>query len=561
METLRAFYQERVMPIVLSYAGDGVKESIVFEYPRQFGDLALPCFPLAKLLKKAPQKIAEEIAALIGKEKARLHLGRAEAVNGYVNLYCAPSIIPLLLDGYTTEVEKEKPMTAMVEYSSPNANKPQHLGHIRNNLLGMSLSLLLEKIGNNVIRANLVNDKGFGVTKTIFAYDELAKGKGPDKKPDHYVGDLYVLAEKHLKAHPEDEDKVRAMLRKWEEGDPQVRTAWKRIRDWVMEGYEKTYEELGCLFDIYYFESDIYEDAKPIIDKGLARGVFVREDNGAVKAPLGKHRLPDKVVLRADGTSLYVTNDLVLAEKKAKLAIDKSVYVVGNEQDLYFQQLFAMLKDLGYRFADQCYHFSYGMVSLPEGKMKSREGTVVDADDLMAEMRELAKAEILSRSPDLSADECDARAKVIGLGALKFFMLKVDPKKDMVFNPKESLSFEGETGPYVQYAATRIKSIMDKAEDAGRGDLTVLGADELPLATKLVRFHQTVADAALQMKPSLLANYLTELAQRFNEYYHAVPVLKAEEDVKNARLHLLSLVRDVLVEGLRLLVIDVPDKM
>lgn len=553
MNKILEIYEPALRTIVASYAN---AEGFTLQLAKEYADLAVPCFYLAKICKKAPQQIAQELAQMCNEQKKQLHIQSAEALNGYVNITLPRSIIGDII--IPTSAQSTLSKKIMIEYSSPNANKPQHLGHVRNNLLGMSIVRLLEEQNHSVIKANLVNDKGLGVAKLIYAYQHSLQ-KEPDKKTDHFVGDLYVQAEKRLKEHPEEESQVRDILRKWEEQDKEVRLIWKKLRDYVMQGYEETYKRLGATFDIIYFESDIFEDAKGMIEEGLKQGVFTQDETGAITAQL-EPELPNKVVLRADGTSLYITNDLILAEKKAQENIDMSVYVVGNEQDLYLQQLFAILKKLNVPYAEQCFHLSYGMVNLPEGKMKSREGTVVDADDLMDQMHQFAKEEIMKRSPDLDEAEAASRAEIIALGALKYFMLKTDPKKDMIFNPKESISFEGETGPYIQYACTRISSILSKA-DEGQADLHLLGEEEWQLAKTLAQWSEIKESAAQQLKPSLIANYCMQLAQQFNEYYHKTPILKAEESICQARLAFIRRIKEVLTEGLKLLTIDVPSKM
>lgn len=538
---------------------------IVLEIPDpQFGDIAFPCFSLAKYRKKSPQLIAHDLAAKLS-SVLPAEIQRVKAEGSYVNFtFNKKSVAETVLSQITGQSEqygsKKQNKTVMVEFSSPNTNKPLHLGHVRNISLGDSMSRIFAFLGNNVIKACLVNDRGIHICKSMLAYKKWGHNKSPNKKSDFFVGDFYVLFAKKSAEHPELEQEAQEMLRQWEKGDKDVVSLWKKMNQWVYDGFEQTYGCLGIAFHKYYYESDMYTSGKEIVLNALKKGLFVEKD-GAVVAEL-EPALPNKVLIRSDGTAIYMTQDIYLGQKKFHdYPLDLSVYVVGSEQNLHFQQLFAILKKLGYKWADHCYHLSYGMVNLPEGRMKSREGTVVDADAIIDEMTSLAKEEISKRHPDISAVELQNRSRQVGLAALKFHMLKVDAVKDMVYNPKESISFEGETGPYVQYTHARICSILKKAKLPDELNLSGLGEKENLLITMLEKFPAVVEDAARHYKPSYITRYLLDLCQGFNSYYHDVPVLKAEENARNARLYLLNCIRIVLENGLGLLGIESPDEM
>jgi len=455
----------------------------------------------------------------------------------------------------------------MIEYPSPNTNKPLHLGHIRNMLIGSCTSKMYRFMGNNVIEANLNNDRGVHICKSMLAYKLWGKNKEPDEKSDHYVGKWYIKFAREAKKDKNLEKKALEMLSKWEAGDKKVVALWKKMNAWAYGGFEETYAKFGINFDKYYYESDFYTKGKEIVDKGLKKGVFEKTEDGAIMAPLEKtHKIPDKILLRADGTSIYITQDIYLAKLKFDdhPKMNMNVYVTAHEQDMHFKQLFAVLELLKFPWAKKCRHLSYGMVNLPHGRMKSREGTVVDADNLIENMEHLAKKEIKKRHDDLSKEEVDHRAHEIGLGALKFFILKVDPNRDVTFNPKESISFEGETGPYVQYTHARICSLFAKA---GQDAITKVkfeylsNAHEKRLVTLLSRFPLVVEDAAQDMRPSTLAHYLIEVSQAFNEFYHACPVIGADAELRKARLLLCGGTRTVLKSGLALLGIEAPERM
>ncbi|RME53158.1 arginine--tRNA ligase [Candidatus Woesearchaeota archaeon] len=539
--------------------------------PRQdLGDLAFPCFTLAKQERTPPASIAARLAS-------KLHaatppaIERVAAHGPYVNfsvnkdLLAKKTLSAIYEQGRAYgRKTKKKPPTIAIEFPGPNTNKPLHVGHLRNILLGTSTANLLEHQGNIVKRVNINNDRGIHICKSMLAYQKWGRGKEPDKKPDHFVGDFYVLYAQKAKDNPQLEEEAKALLRKWEAGDAQVRALWKKLRGWALQGFQETYQKLGVTFDKEYFESDIYAKGKAIIEKGLATGVFVKDENGAVVAKLDDEGLPDKYVLRADGTSVYMTQDIYLAfQRYEDFHMDKMVYVVASEQDLHFKQLFAILKKLNYPKPDGLYHLSYGMVNLPEGKMKSREGTVIDLDDLFEEMQALAKQEITKRH-DLDKNEILRRANILATGAINFFMLKYDRHKDILFDKNAAISFEGETGPYVQYTHARIASIFRKsgAQPPSPPEKPALRTPvEQAVLKKLAMYPCVVEDAAEAYRPELLTRYLFELSQDITAFYHECPVLQAEAAVKTSRLALLHACKIVLQAGLALIGIEAPEEM
>ena len=533
----------------------------------ELGDYAVPCFHFAKQFKKAPNLIAEELAKKI---KLVQPFSKIEIKGAYLNFFVDKGeLAKRVLKEIITKKDKYGKGTAkgtvMLEYPSPNTNKPLHLGHIRNMLIGSSVSNILTTNGMKVIRANLNNDRGVHICKSMLAYQRWGKLAEPDIKSDHFVGKFYVLYNENVNEHPELEQEIQEMLRRWEEGDKKVRALWKLLNSWAHTGFEETYAKLGISFDTYYYESDFYDKGKEIVLQGLKKGIFKKDDKGNICAELEQYGMPNKIVLRADGTSVYITQDLYLAQLKFKdYKLDQSIHVVGSEQNAHFQQLFKVLELLGYVWAKKCHHLSYGMVYLPEGKMKSREGTVVDADDLIANVINLAKVEVRKRYTDLSKEEVEHRAQIIGLGALKFYMLKLDHHHDIHYDPKESLSFEGETGPYVQYAHARICSVLKKhgGKVDVKADLSVLTDDhEKRLILLLGNFPHKVGEAAEHHRPSTMARYLLDLAQAFNEFYHACPILTEKEDLKQARLVLITCIKMVIHKGMHLLGIESPEVM
>lgn len=576
---------------------DAAPETLVVQTtsPDFEGDYTLVLFPFLKLKLGTPQELAEGIgdylmAQQVGFESYSL-------VKGFLNLtYSQAYWVTLVEEGahqpkrLMEAATSVTPQKVMVEFSSPNTNKPLHLGHLRNNFLGDSICRLLAAVGHRVVRANLVNDRGVHICKSMLAWQQFGEGDipGPGRKGDHLVGDYYVRFEQELKAQAaellsenpelslEDARKqapmqqaVQEMLRKWEAGDPATLELWKQMNGWVYAGFEETYTRMGITFDQYYYESDTYLLGKDIIEEGLQKGVFFRKSDGSVWIDLTADGLDEKLLLRADGTSVYMTQDLGTADLKYRdHQIDRSVYVVGNEQDYHFKVLFKILEKLGRSYAPGLYHLSYGMVELPTGKMKSREGTVVDADDLMEEVVLSAQNETTERGKVEGFSEAALTQlyETLGIGALKFHLLKVQPHKKMLFDPQESVSLQGDTGPFVQYTHARIHSLLAKAQEMGLqpgvAQGAVLNKEERMLSRRLQRFGHAVLDAATQMDPSLLTAYLLELAKEYNRFYYAHPILKEDNlQVLSLRLHLSALTAYALREGMGLLGIRVPERM
>jgi arginyl-tRNA synthetase len=556
---------------------------------REQGDFSLVVFPLLKVSRKSPEITATQLG-----EKILTIMPEAESfgvVKGYLNIRIRPSCwINFLNDKHqdtsfgTVAVSSEKPV--VVEYSSPNTNKPLHLGHIRNNLLGSSVASLLEATGKKVARVNLVNDRGIHICKSMLAWKLYGNGETPEstgKKGDKLVGDFYVLFDKHYKEEiaglvaggmSEEEaaagsllmKQAREMLRKWEARDEETLRLWSTMNGWVYKGFNETYERLGIRFDKIYYESETYLLGKNLVDEGLDKGVFYRKKDGSVWIDLSTEGLDEKLLLRNDGTSVYMTQDLGTAQLRAEdFEPEKLVYVVGNEQNYHFDVLRLILIKLGRTWARGIYHLSYGMVELPEGKMKSREGTVVDADDLMDEMISTAKSmtEELGKIEDFDSEEAENLYRMVGLGALKYFILKVDPKKNMTFNPRESIDFNGNTGPFIQYTHARIRSVLRKALEENELDAAVkINAKERDLLIILSQFPDLVKDAASSFSPSLLANYLFELAREYNQFYHEYTILKEEDNsIRQLRLMLSKLTANVIKTGMNLLGIQVPERM
>lgn len=531
------------------------------------GDYAFPCFALSKSLKKAPQQIA---ATLAEKIKPSGSIARIEAAGPYVNFSVSDErISSAAITGILKEKERygsapDKKKKIVIEYPSPNTNKPLHLGHIRNMLLGQCISKVLTFSGFNVHQVNLNNDRGVHICQAMLAYKLFGNGSQPNKKPDHFVGDFYVMFQKKAAEDPQLEEKVQEMLVMWEAGDSETRQLWKKLNTWALDGFRETYESLGIRHDRVYNESDHYLGGKEIVQKALDKGLLERDEKGNVIINLEKHGLPNKILLRADGTSIYMTQDLMLAKiKYDDFRMDRSIYVVGSEQILHFRQLFKALELLKI-FTGEMYHLAHGMIYLPEGKMKSREGKVVDADNLISEMVATASAEVKKRYAEISSAEIGKRARQIGLSALRFFILKHDPLKDFVFNPEESISFDGETGPYVQYAHARICSIIEKngRKLPSKADFSLLKEkEEQQLVRLLYRFPEVIADSAKNYKPIVIARYLLDLSQLFNNFYHQHQILAADAATKDARLLLIAAIRQVLANGLSLLSIEAPEKM
>ena len=567
------------------------------------GNLTLVVFPFLKISRKKPDETAREIGEYI-KQNCEA-IADFNAVGGFLNLVIDKKAwLALLSEMNQNEKFGEKPVTeasplVMIEYSSPNTNKPLHLGHVRNNLLGWSLAQIMEANGNRVVKTNIVNDRGIHICKSMLAWLKFGNGETPEtsgKKGDHLIGDYYVAFDKHYRAEvaelkakyvaegmDEEQAEKKAkeesplikeaheMLVKWEQNDPEVRALWKKMNDWVYAGFDETYKALGVGFDKIYYESNTYLVGKKKVEEGLAKGLFFRKDDNSVWADLTNEGLDQKLLLRSDGTSVYMTQDIGTAEMRFNdFPIDKMIYVVGNEQNYHFQVLSILLDRLGFKWGKELVHFSYGMVELPNGKMKSREGTVVDADDLIAAMVADAKqtSEELGKFKDMSEEERNEIARIVGLGALKYFILKVDARKNMLFNPEESIDFNGNTGPFIQYTYARIRSILRKSQAEGISIPTTLegtmplNEKEIELIQKLNEFGAAVEQAGKDYSPSGIANYCYELTKAFNQFYHDYSILGADtEEEKVVRLVLAQNVGKTLKNGMALLGIEVPERM
>lgn len=558
------------------YGADMTPETLQVQPTRKEfeGDYTLVVFPLLRITRQSPDATGNALGEWL---KANCpEVSAFNSVKGFLNLSLSNLYWKESLESIAANPDfGQLPSTGrriMVEFSSPNTNKPLHLGHVRNNLLGASVSNLLKAAGNEVIKATLVNDRGVHICKSMYAWKERFNGATPEssgKKGDHLVGDCYVEFAKMEKEDPSVMDKVHEMLVKWEEADPAVRALWQMMNEWVFAGFEQTYKALGISFDKTDYEHDTYLLGKELVQKGLDMGVFVRDPDGSVWCDLTSDGLDRKLLLRSDGTSVYITQDLGTAERRfSEYKLDSLIYVVGDEQNYHFQVLKLILKKLGFSWADCIYHLSYGMVELPEGKMKSREGTVVDADDLIEKMYQEARetSEESGKLAEMPEEEKERLYRIIGLGALKYFILKVDPKKKMLFNPKESIDFNGNTGPFIQYTHARIQSILRKAAEAGRKAAVAQDAELSPKEIRIVQllssYPQKVAEAAAAYSPALIANYCYELAKEFNQYYHDTSILR-EPDGKllEMRLELISDTAAVLRAGMGILGIELPDRM
>ena len=538
------------------------------------GDYTLVVFPLLRITRQSPDASGNALGEWLCANCEEI--SAFNSVKGFLNLSLSQLYWHEALESVAADPDfGVLPPTGrriMVEFSSPNTNKPLHLGHVRNNLLGASVSNLLKAAGNEVIKTTLVNDRGVHICKSMYAWEQRFDGATPQstgKKGDHLVGDCYVEYARMEKEDPTAIDNVHDMLVKWEEGDPQVRKLWEMMNSWVFEGFEQTYKALGITFDKTYYEHDTYLLGKELVQKGLDMGVFVKDPDGSVWCDLTSDGLDRKLLLRSDGTSVYITQDLGTAERRfSEYKLDSHIYVVGDEQNYHFQVLKLILSKLGFDWADQIFHLSYGMVELPEGKMKSREGTVVDADDLIEKMYQEAKAtsEESGKLAEMPEEEKDKLYSMIGLGALKYFILKVDPKKKMLFNPKESIDFNGNTGPFIQYTHARICSILRKAAEQGY-DVSLprkaeLSLKEIRLIQLLSSYTRKLSEAADALSPALIANYCYELAKEFNQYYHDTGILKeADADLRSMRLALISAIASVLRRGMNILGIELPERM
>ena len=576
MTTEQFIAAKSVLAVKALYGTDVAESAMEVQVTRKDfeGDYTLVVFPLLRVSRQAPVATAQAIGEWLTANCPEI--SSFNAVQGFLNL-CLSNVYwrEALQEAVSQEDLGRLPSTGrrvMVEFSSPNTNKPLHLGHIRNNLLGASVSELLKAAGNEVIKSTLVNDRGVHICKSMYAWEKLFNGATPEStgiKGDHLVGDCYVAYAKLEKEHPEVLDDVHKMLVQWEEGDPHVRQLWEMMNSWVFAGFEQTYKALGISFDRTYYEHDTYLLGKELVQKGLDMGVFVKDPDGSVWCDLTADGLDRKLLLRSDGTSVYMTQDLGTAERRfAEYKLDSHIYVVGNEQDYHFKVLKLVLAKLGFDWASQIYHLSYGMVELPEGKMKSREGTVVDADDLIEKMYQEAKAtsEASGKLEGVPEEEKERLFHMIGLGALKYFILKVDPKKTILFDPKESIDFNGNTGPFIQYTHARICSILRKAAEAGIpasvSDDSSLSPKEIRLVKLIASYPQKVAEAAEALSPAVLANYSYDLAKEFNQYYHDTPVLKEpDKDLLSMRLALISTLARTLRSAMGILGIELPERM
>lgn len=556
------------------------------------GNLTIVVFPWVKAARKSPEAVGTEIGDwLMANEPA---VNRFNVIKGFLNIVIEPTYFTSMLrhieetpDYGFKKADADSPLV-MVEYSSPNTNKPLHLGHIRNNLLGYSLAQILKACGNRVVKTNIVNDRGIHICKSMLAWRKWGEGATPEstgKKGDHLIGDFYVLFDKHYKAElkelmdkgmtQEEAEKAsplmleaREMLRRWEQKDPEIRSLWEMMNNWVYAGFDETYKRLGVDFDKIYYESNTYLEGKDKVLEGLEKGIMYRKDDGSVWADLTDAGLDHKLLLRSDGTSVYMTQDIGTAKLRYQdYPIDKMIYVVGNEQNYHFQVLSLLLDRLGFKWGKDLVHFSYGMVELPEGKMKSREGTVVDADDLMDEMIQGAREVSAERGKgDFTPEEADKIARIVGMGALKYFLLKVDPRKNMTFNPKESIDFNGNTGPFIQYTYARIRSVLRKAAEAGYTatgyDMVEPNEKEISLIQHLADFPATVAEAGRIYSPALIANYVYDLVKEYNQFYHDYTILnEPDAAVRALRLALSQCVAGVVRSGMSLLGIEVPERM
>ena len=591
IEAVKALYGQEVAPKMVQIQ----KTKQEFE-----GNLTLVVFPFLKISKKKPEDTAQEIGQYLQDNCSAV--ATFNVVKGFLNLVIAQSAwLQLLADidadaKYGERKADENSPLVMIEYSSPNTNKPLHLGHVRNNLLGWSLAKIMEANGNKVVKTNIVNDRGIHICKSMLAWLKYGNGETPEtsgKKGDHLIGDYYVAFDKHYREEvkqltakyvaegmdtEEAEKKAKEeaplikeaheMLVKWEQNDPEVRALWEKMNNWVYAGFDETYKALGVGFDKIYYESQTYLKGKAKVEEGLAKGLFERHADNSVWADLTNEGLDQKLLLRSDGTSVYMTQDIGTAEMRFKdYPIDKMIYVVGNEQNYHFQVLSILLDRLGFKWGKELVHFSYGMVELPNGKMKSREGTVVDADDLIATMIADAKqtSEELGKFADMTDEERNEIARIVGLGALKYFILKVDARKNMLFNPEESIDFNGNTGPFIQYTYARIRSIMRKAAEMNIpvGEMKAeLSQKEIDVIQKMSDYASAVEQAGKDYSPSGIANYCYELTKEFNQFYHDYSILKEEDAQKRAvRLKIAANVAKVISNGMALLGIEVPERM
>ena len=598
---------EAVIAAIKELYGQEVPQSMVQlgATKKEFeGQLTLVVFPFLKMSRKKPEDTAQEIGQYLVEHLPEV-VARFNVIKGFLNLVVADACwVSLLSEIQQDECWGLTPVTdasplVMIEYSSPNTNKPLHLGHVRNNLLGWALAQVMQANGNKVVKTNIVNDRGIHICKSMLAWLKWGNGETPEstgKKGDHLIGDYYVAFDKHYRAElkelteafvaegMEEEaakeraekesplmQEARTMLVKWEQNDPEVRALWKKMNDWVYAGFDETYKALGVGFDKIYYESQTYLEGKEKVEEGLKKGIFYRRDDGSVWADLTGEGLDEKLLLRADGTSVYMTQDIGTAKLRFQdFPIDKMIYVVGNEQNYHFQVLSILLDKLGFKWGKDLVHFSYGMVELPNGKMKSREGTVVDADDLIQKMigdaREMSRDKV-NKLEDLTEEEAQEIARIVGMGALKYFILKVDARKNMLFNPEESIDFNGNTGPFIQYTYARIRSILRRVQETmspigPMSPMSPIHPKEIALIQQLAAFGTAVKQAGTDYNVSVIANYCYDLAKEFNGFYHDFPILKEEDEQKRAvRLALCDAVAKVIKTGMGLLGIEVPERM
>ena len=556
------------------------------------GNLTIVVFPFVKAAKKSPEATAQEIGEYL---QANCEAVKSfNVIKGFLNIVIEPTFWVGVLNHIAETTDYGfKPVTpeselVMIEYSSPNTNKPLHLGHVRNNLLGYSLSRIMTANGYNVVKTNIVNDRGIHICKSMLAWQKWGEGITPEKagkKGDHLIGDFYVAFDKHYKAEvaelmekglsKEEAEKAsplmeeaHEMLKKWEAGDDEVRSVWRMMNEWVYAGFDETYKRLGVDFDKIYYESETYLEGKEKVMEGLEKGIMYRKEDNSVWADLTNDGLDHKLLLRSDGTSVYMTQDIGTAKLRYQdYPIDQMIYVVGNEQNYHFQVLSLLLDKLGFKWGKDLVHFSYGMVELPDGKMKSREGTVVDADDLMDEMISTAKetSAELGKLDDCTAEEADNISRIIGLGALKYFILKVDPRKNMTFNPKESIDFNGNTGPFIQYTYARIQSLLRKVAEAGISEAFGIVSPqekEITLIQRLADFPNVVTEAGKNYSPALIANYVYDLVKEYNQFYHNCQIMKESDvDVRAFRIALSRTVGNIIARATSLLGMEVPERM
>jgi arginyl-tRNA synthetase len=595
---MESILRERIKEAVKALYKSDITDNLIQiqETKKAFaGDFTFVVFPLLRYSKNTPEQTGESIGKYLVENFPAI--AEFNVIKGFLNLVISDSwwmdffAGMILSNSFIADCEVVKPETILVEYSSPNTNKPLHLGHIRNNLLGFSLYRILSSCGHNVIKTNIVNDRGIHICKSMLAWQKYGNGETPESsgiKGDHLVGKYYVRFEKEYKQQTDklikegmDEEsarnsapmmiEAREMLLKWEAGDKKVIELWRRMNSWVYKGFDETYEKLGVNFDKIYYESETYKDGKEIVINALSDKILYQNSDGSIWADLTSDGLDQKLLLRSDGTAVYITQDLGTAVTRHKeYNFDKSIYVVGNEQNYHFQVLKALIKKMGYPWADGLIHFSYGMVELPEGKMKSREGTIVDADDLIREMKETARevSRELGKLEEYSGEEKEEIFRKIGLGALKYYILKVDPRKNMIFNPVESIDFNGNTGPFIQYTYARIRSVLKKAEQGGlTEDANLIKkvkplVKELELLKILRKFTETVSEAAASYSPALIANYCYELAREYNQFYHDHTILGENiKAVRNFRLALSRVTSEILSSGMWLLGIEMPERM